>query len=76
MVDCDSIEHTYWYRAIHWYSLSEPNFLLRKLSRLQTLQYVDITQISRGHISLLLEARVTWSGMLVVLYVLCMLIQP
>jgi len=28
------------------------------------------------HISLLREARVTWSGMLVVLYVLCMWMWP
>ena len=36
----------------------------------------NITRISNGHISLLLEATVTWSGMLVVLYVLHMLIWP
>jgi len=29
------------------------------------MQNVNITQISNGHISVLLEARVTWSGMLV-----------
>jgi len=33
---------------------------------------VDIARISNGHISILLEAAVTWSGMLVVLYVLHM----
>jgi len=36
----------------------------------------NITRISNGHISLLLEATVTWSGMLAVLYVLHMLIWP
>jgi len=30
----------------------------------------------KGHISVLLEARVTWLGMLVVLYLLCLLIWP
>jgi len=29
---------------------------------LQTLWNVDITGLSEGHISILLEARVTWSG--------------
>jgi len=33
---------------------------------------IDITQLSNGHISLLLEAMVTWLGMIVVLYVLHM----
>jgi len=47
--------------------------LVSKLSRLQTSRNVDITAFSKGHITVLLEARVTWSGMLVVLYVLCML---
>jgi len=40
----------------------------------QTLRNVDITQISNGYISVLLETTVTWSGTLVVLYVLHMLI--
>ena len=40
------------------------------ITRVQTLRNVDITRISNGHISLLLEATVTWSGVLVVLYVL------
>jgi len=44
-----------------------PNFWL------QTSHNVDITGLSKGHISVLLEARVT---MLVVLYVLCLLIWP
>jgi len=52
------------------------NFLLSNLSRLQTSRNIDTTGLSKGHISLLLEARVTWLGMLVVLYVLCMLIWP
>ena len=43
---------------------------------LQTSQNVNITGLSKGHISVLLDARVTWSGTLVVLYVLCMLIWP
>jgi len=38
------------------------------------LRNVDITRISNGHISILLEATVTWSGTLVVLYVLHILI--
>jgi len=41
-----------------------------------TSQNVDITGLSKGHISLLLDTRVTWSGVLVVLCVLCMLIWP
>jgi len=52
------------------------NFLLSKLSSLQTSRKVDITGLSKAHISLLLEARGTWSGVLAVLYVLCMLILP
>ena len=52
------------------------NFLLKKLSRVQTLLNFDITRILNGHISLLLEATVTCLGMLVVLYVLRMLIWP
>ena len=62
------------------------NFLLSKLScdvKLREmsilhdfkLRNVGITGLSKGHISLLLEVRVTWSGMLVVLYVLCMLMS-
>jgi len=39
-----------------------------------TLRNVNITGLSKGHISLLLETMVTWSGVLVVLYVLCLLI--
>jgi len=43
-----------------------------------TSQNVDITRLSNGHISVLLEATVTWSGTVVpvVLYVLRMLIWP
>jgi len=47
------------------------NFLLRRLSR--EFRVHGMTQISNGHISILLEATVTWSSMLVVLYVLCIL---
>jgi len=47
------------------------NFLLRKLS--SESQNVDIIQSSNGHISVLHEATVTWSGTLVVLEV-CMLV--
>ena len=36
------------------------------------MRNIDITRISNGHISLLLEATVTWLGMIVVLYVLRM----
>jgi len=48
----------------------------KAITWVQTSQTVDITGISTGHISVLLEATVTWSGVLVVLYVLCMLIWP
>jgi len=54
------------------------NSLLRKMShefKLCGCQYYR-TWISNGHISLMLEAMVTWSGMLVVLYVLHRLIWP
>jgi len=40
------------------------------------LRNVDITGLSKGHISVLLQARVTWLGMLVVLCALCMLMWP
>jgi len=33
----------------------------------QTLRNIDNTRISKSHISVLLEARVTWSGMLIVM---------
>jgi len=42
----------------------------------QTSRNVDITQISNGHISVLLEPTVTWLGVLVVLYVLHIMIWP
>jgi len=42
----------------------------------QILRNVDITRNSNGHISVLLEATITRSGILVVLYVLRMLIWP
>ena len=48
----------------------------KTITWLQTLQSVNITQTLKVHISILLEARVIWSGMLVVLYVLCMLTWP
>jgi len=44
--------------------------------QVQTSLNVDITRISNVHISALLEVTVTWSGTLVVLYVLRMLIWP
>ena len=47
------------------------NFLIRKLSR--ESQNVDIIQSSNGHMSVLHEAIVTWSGTLVILQV-CMLV--
>jgi len=52
-------------------------FLSKKaitITSVQTLRNVDITRISNGHISQLLQATVTWSETLVVLYVLRMLI--
>jgi len=49
------------------------NFLLRKLSQVQTLRNVDISQNSNGHISVLHDTRVTWLGKLLALHVLCML---
>jgi len=48
----------------------------KAITWVQTSRNVDITWISNGHISILLEAMVTWSGTLVVLYVLRMLIWP
>jgi len=42
----------------------------------QTSRNVDISRNSNGHISVLREATVTWSGTLVVLQVLCTLIWP
>jgi len=42
--------------------------------RVQTSWNVNIARTLKGHISVLLEATLTWSGMLVGLYVLCMLI--
>jgi len=53
------------------------DFLLSKLSRdfkLYGMSIYHITELSKGYISLLLKARVTWFGILVVLYVLCMMI--
>ena len=51
------------------------NLLLTKLSRDFKLRGMSTTRISKDHISVLLEATVTWSGThMVVLYVLCMLI--
>ena len=47
------------------------NFLLEKLSRVQTSQNVNISRNSNGHISVLREATVTRLHML---HVLCMLI--
>jgi len=61
------------------YSLSEPDFSISfPISYHVTSNFtnVDITGLSRGHISVLLDPRVTWSGVLVVLYVLCMLMWP
>ena len=43
------------------------NFLLKKW--VQSLWNVDLTQISNGHISVLLEATVTWPSTLAILYV-------
>ena len=51
------------------------NFILKKaIMWVQTWLNVDITRISNGHISVLLQHRVTQLGTLVVLHVLCMLI--
>jgi len=41
--------------------------------RVQTLSFVDISRNSNGRISVVRDATVTCLGMLVVLYVLCML---
>jgi len=49
------------------------NLLLSQLSRDFKLREMSILQdFQNGHNSLLLDARVTWSGVVVVLYVLCM----
>ena len=68
MVDYDNTGPSLQLTRAHFF-----NFLLSNLSRLQTSRNIDTTGLSKGHISLLLEARVTWSGMLVNVYVLCML---
>jgi len=48
----------------------------KAITWLQTSRIVDITGHSKGHIFLLLATRVSWSGLLVVLYVSCMLMWP
>jgi len=75
MVDYDSI----W--DLVFCSLSEPDFWISfSVSYHMTSEFMECryyrTFKSKGHISLLHEARVTWFGMLVVLYVLCMLMWP
>jgi len=72
----------WWLTVIAWdlvYSVSEPSFQFpskKAITWLQTCKNVDITRISNGQISILLEARVCWSGTLVVLYILCILMRP
>jgi len=74
----------WWLIMITWdlvYSLSELSSISEFPSQsaitwLQTSCNVDNTGISKGHISMLLAARGTWSGMLVVLHVMCILIWP
>ena len=72
---------SWWLIAIVWnlvYSLSKPDFWISFSMSYQvtaTSRNVDMTGHSNGHISLLLEARVTLLGVLVV-YVLCILIWP
>jgi len=56
MVDYDNVAP-----ALQLVRLQFLNFLLSKLSR-----NVDIMRLSNGHVSQLLEARVTWLGMVVV----------
>jgi len=57
-----------WLIMIVWdlaYSLSEPDFRIsfkKAIAWVQTLWNVDITWISNGHISILLEATVMWSA--------------
>jgi len=48
----------------------------KSLTWVQTSWNVDISRNSNNDISVLRKAIVTWLGMLVVLYVLCMLIWP
>jgi len=67
MVDCDSMEHTY------WYSLSEPNFVLRKLSHDFKLCSLSILHEFQRAIFLYCFRLITWLGTQVVLYVLYML---
>ena len=51
------------------------NFLLSKLScDFKLCRIISVTGLSKGHISMLLDITVTWLGLLVVIYVLCMLI--
>jgi len=63
-----------------FYSLSESEFWISfsesVTSNIAEYQNVNIIRNSKGHISLLLEATVTRFGMLIVLYVLCVLIWP
>jgi len=72
----------WWLVMISWdliYSLLDPAFKFpsqKAITWVQTLQNVNIIRNSKSHISVLLEARVTWSGMLVVLYVLFMMTWP
>ena len=56
------------------YSVSESDFCVPYSVSYHVTSNVDITGLSKGHISILLEARVTWLAVVVVLYVLCMLI--
>jgi len=63
----------WWLIMIIWdlaYSLSEPNFwVFFSVKYHVTSNFVESRyyRLSNGHISLLLEARVTWSGMLAVI---------
>ena len=52
------------------------NFLLGKLLREFKLRGMSMSRISNGHISVVREATVTWSGTLLVLHTRCMSISP
>jgi len=71
----------WWLIMIIWdlvYSLSEPDFWISFSVSYHWRQtsWNVYYRLSNGYICLLLEARVTWSSVLVVLYVLCMLMWP
>jgi len=71
--------HVYWGQTVAhlrycWTLVEFPS--QKATTWLQILWNIDMIQNSKAYISVLLEATVTWSSMLVALYVLCLLIWP